>query len=124
MLERIFTLKSDDMKLYVARHGETNLNIDDRYQGASDISLNQRGIDQARLLAEALPKEVIHVVSSPQRRALETALAIVKIRQLPLTLAPASLLNEVPRHSPSGTGAGPITPATVEASTALPSLVR
>ena len=43
---------------------------------------------------------------------------------LPLTLRPESLLNDVPRQSPCGSGAWPITPAIVEASTARPSLVR
>jgi hypothetical protein len=43
---------------------------------------------------------------------------------LPLTLAPESLLNEVLRHLPGSPGALPITPATVDASTSRPSLVR
>ena len=43
---------------------------------------------------------------------------------LPLTLAPESLLNEVLRHFPGSPGALPITPATVDASTRRPSLVR
>jgi hypothetical protein len=43
---------------------------------------------------------------------------------LPLTLVPASLWNAVLRHLPGAAGAGPITPATVDASASRPSVVR
>ena len=70
------------MKLYLARHGETDLNIDDRYQGISDAPLNARGIDQARALALALPLDVTRIVSSPLQRALQTAQAVGTARGL------------------------------------------
>jgi len=43
---------------------------------------------------------------------------------LPLTLAPESLVNDVLRHLPGSVGAGPISSATLDASTSRPSLVR
>jgi broad specificity phosphatase PhoE len=73
------------MKLYLARHGETDLNIDERYQGISDAPLNARGLAQARALAEALPQGITHIVASPLRRALQTAQAVAAARGLPVT---------------------------------------
>ena len=73
------------MKLYLARHGETDLNIDERYQGISDLPLNTRGLAQAQALAAALPGDVTHIVASPLRRALQTAQAVATARGLPIT---------------------------------------
>jgi broad specificity phosphatase PhoE len=70
------------MKLYLARHGETDLNIDDRYQGISDAPLNARGIEQAQALAAALPLDVMRILSSPLQRALQTAQAVGAARGL------------------------------------------
>lgn len=75
------------MILYIARHGETDLNIEDRYQGVSNLPLNVRGVRQAASLAEKLPTGIVHVVSSPQTRAYQTAEVIAKTRRLPLTTA-------------------------------------
>jgi broad specificity phosphatase PhoE len=58
--------------LILARHGETDWNRDGRFQGHSDTSLNERGREQARALAEDVDGvEVIY--SSDLRRAVETA---------------------------------------------------
>lgn len=76
------------MKLYATRHGETDLNIDDRFQGASNNSLNMRGRSQAYDLIVRLPNDVVQVVSSPLRRALETAEMIATERRLPLSKMP------------------------------------
>jgi broad specificity phosphatase PhoE len=64
--------------LYFVRHGETDWNRDQRYQGQIDIPLNATGRGQAvrngRALAEALGKAAatIDCVSSPLQRARET----------------------------------------------------
>jgi probable phosphoglycerate mutase len=61
-------------RLYVARHGETDWNVDGRWQGRTDVPLNDRGRAQARELAERLRAEKIaSVVSSDLSRARETA---------------------------------------------------
>ena len=62
------------MKIYITRHGQTNLNKARLMQGRSDEPLNLHGIDQAREARELLGD--IHfdkVYSSPLKRAVTTA---------------------------------------------------
>jgi alpha-ribazole phosphatase len=60
--------------LILVRHGETDWNRDGRWQGHADTSLNDRGREQARALAEELGSEDVAVVySSDLSRARETA---------------------------------------------------
>lgn len=54
-LRSLLIAERAEMILYIARHGETDLNIDDRYQGISDPPLNERGMPQAVALAASLP---------------------------------------------------------------------
>ncbi len=62
------------MILYVVRHGETQYNVEKRYAGSTDVPLNERGIKQAKELAEKLAKESFDViVTSPLQRARATA---------------------------------------------------
>jgi broad specificity phosphatase PhoE len=72
------------MILYLARHGETDLNIGDRYQGRSNLPLNGRGQQQAASLAKRVPPEIVRLVSSPQLRAVQTARAIADATGLAL----------------------------------------
>ncbi|MCO5216577.1 MAG: histidine phosphatase family protein [Thermomicrobiales bacterium] len=59
------------------RHGQTNWNIDHRYQGISKTPLNQTGLSQARALADAVRGERFDVMaSSPLPRAWDTALPV------------------------------------------------
>lgn len=66
---------SDSVKLWVARHGETVWHAENRYAGGdSDIDLTDLGRQQAAGLgAWAGARAVEVVVSSPVRRARETA---------------------------------------------------
>lgn len=59
--------------IYLARHGETDWNRDRRWQGHTDVALNEAGRKQARELAEAL-REVglTHAHASDLARARET----------------------------------------------------
>lgn len=77
------------MKLYLARHGETDLNIDERYQGRSDAPLNASGLAQAQTLAAALPDDITRIVSSPLQRALQTAQTVAGSRGLAVEVLPA-----------------------------------
>jgi probable phosphoglycerate mutase len=72
-------------RILLVRHGETDWNKERRLQGHLDIPLNAEGIEQAKLVAQALAHEKIDIVySSDLSRAFETANAIAKIHALPI----------------------------------------
>jgi len=62
------------IRILLIRHGETEWNRLHRFQGRSDVPLNEMGIAQARALAGAVQSEpLVAIYSSPLSRALETA---------------------------------------------------
>ncbi|KAI6127735.1 phosphoglycerate mutase-like protein [Pisolithus thermaeus] len=66
-------------RLYIVRHGETDWNRTRRIQGQKDVPLNETGIAQAALVAQAL-KEVpfIKAYTSDLQRASKTAEVILQ----------------------------------------------
>ena len=69
--------QSSATRILLVRHGETEWNRTHRFQGRSDVPLNQRGKDQGHALALALKDEPIKAIySSPLTRAMETACLI------------------------------------------------
>lgn len=63
------------MRVLLLRHGQTDLNVQKRLQGSSDIPLNERGRQQARQTKEFLDGlgiVVTKIISSPLERAIET----------------------------------------------------
>ena len=61
-------------KLYLARHGETIWNKEERVQGKIDIELSDLGIKQAELLGKRIVQQGIDVIySSSLKRARATA---------------------------------------------------
>lgn len=73
------------MKLYIVRHGETPWNALKKIQGTADISLNEKGRELARLTGEALREIPFDfAISSPLKRALETARLILGDREVPV----------------------------------------
>lgn len=61
------------MEVYAVRHGQTDWNAVQRVQGRTDIPLNETGREQARSVAASLPDDIGIILSSPLKRALETA---------------------------------------------------
>jgi broad specificity phosphatase PhoE len=75
--------------ILLARHGETDWNRERRWQGLSDLSLNERGRQQARALADKLaPIPLNAVYASDLRRAYETALVVAEAKGLAVTPMP------------------------------------
>jgi probable phosphoglycerate mutase len=88
---------------YVIRHGETDWNLNGRWQGHADIPLNQDGRAQARLLAARLLAERLRfdaIYSSDLQRAWETAGTIAAA--LDLAPQPLPALREIDVGSWSG----------------------
>lgn len=61
------------MKVYIARHGETNENAQGIVQGWLDTELNENGISQAIAAARNFNKPVQVIYSSDLKRAVRTA---------------------------------------------------
>lgn len=61
------------LTLLLARHGQTDLNVDERWQGRLDLPLNATGLAQARQLALDVPSGIDAIVASPMQRARQTA---------------------------------------------------
>ena len=65
-------------KLYIIRHGQTEMNQRQVLQGRSDLPLNAAGEAQARQAAERLKGvRFDHVFTSPLQRAVQTARILV-----------------------------------------------
>jgi broad specificity phosphatase PhoE len=60
--------------IFLARHGESDWNVEKRFQGHRDRPLTERGREQAHALADLVGAEKIDAVyTSPLSRARETA---------------------------------------------------
>lgn len=70
------------LNIYLTRHGQNTDNIAGILNGHRDMPLTEKGIEQAREVAEKIKEAKIHfdfVYSSPLKRALETAQIISEI---------------------------------------------
>ncbi len=77
------------LRLYLIRHGETDYNLNRRFQGHSDQPLNDRGIRQAELLARRLKEfPIARIVSSDVHRAAMTAGILAEHLKIPLDYEP------------------------------------
>lgn len=87
--------------ILLARHGESDWNRDQRWQGHADRPLTDLGREQARALADRLAAtELDAVYSSDLERARETAAIVAEPHQLPVKRLPD--LREVDVGSWSG----------------------
>ena len=75
-------------EIILARHGETEWNVEEIFRGRIDVELNETGIKQAELLAEYLRGIKMEAVySSPLKRALRTAEILAGSHQLEVEIA-------------------------------------
>ena len=87
--------------LLLARHGETDWNVEGRWQGWADPPLNETGRAQAGALAEQLRETPFDAVySSDLRRAHETAEIVAEPHGVPVVADPG--LREIDVGSWSG----------------------
>ncbi|ULL16393.1 histidine phosphatase family protein [Paenibacillus sp. H1-7] len=69
--------------IYVVRHGQTDLNREGRLQGRMGLPLNDNGVRQAKLLRDKLENVVFdYVYTSPQERAIQTAVIVTGIKPI------------------------------------------
>ncbi|MEY3094516.1 MAG: hypothetical protein RLZZ317_1019 [Actinomycetota bacterium] len=74
-------------RIILWRHGQTDWNIENRFQGHSDIPLNEEGHRQARTAAPLLKNlSPDRIISSDLIRAQQTAQALADICHLPVSI--------------------------------------
>lgn len=73
------------MRLFVARHGQTTWNAQDRVLGRTDLPLTEEGLRQAAVLAQkAAALQLDMIITSPMLRARQTAAAVGETTGLPV----------------------------------------
>ena len=73
------------MRIYVARHGQTQWNLEDKICGRTDLPLTPLGLTQAEKLADRVESlDVDVILSSPMLRARQTAQASANRLGLPI----------------------------------------
>ncbi|MDD4924565.1 MAG: alpha-ribazole phosphatase [Dehalococcoidales bacterium] len=76
------------MKLYLVRHGQTDLNKFRRFQGRIDVPLNETGMQQSQKLAVRLSSEPFdRIYVSPLARARQTAEIIHNSNNVDITIS-------------------------------------
>lgn len=81
---------SDTVQLLVFRHGETDWNLNKKFQGHTNIPLNQKGKDQALCLQEKLASITLDAcLCSDLDRARETAHIALAKHQIPYLFSSA-----------------------------------
>jgi len=80
------------VRLFLARHGQTDWNAEHRLQGQADRPLTDLGLAQAEALRDLLRHEpIVAVYASPLHRALRTAMPLARALGLEVQPAPAML---------------------------------
>ena len=77
------------MSLFVARHGQTTWNVENRVCGLTDVPLTEAGIKQAKALALAAKEiNLSAILCSPLSRARHTASFAAEQCHLPILVEP------------------------------------
>ena len=75
-------------RLYLVRHGATQLSVEDRFAGSIGVDLSDKGRDQARRLSARLANDDLRAIyASPLSRTVETAQIIAPPHGLPVVTA-------------------------------------
>ena len=83
------TIKNNLAKIYLARHCKTTWNIEKRLVGISDQPLSPEGLKEAKETAPQLRKlSIDRIVSSPLKRANQTASIYSEYLGVPLAIDP------------------------------------
>jgi probable phosphoglycerate mutase len=76
-------------RVYLVRHGATQLSAEDRFAGSVDVLLSDEGRDQARRLGRRLSHEPLAAFyASPMQRTVETATLIAEPHARPIERVP------------------------------------
>ena len=82
------------MRLFAARHGQTQWNVDNKICGVTDVPLTEEGWAQARALAEKAQELGIDlIICSTMLRARQTAFAVAELLNVPV-IADARLVEQ------------------------------
>ena len=75
------------MKLYVARHGQTDWNVQNKVCGSTNRPLTDVGKEQAKALAERVKElDIDVIIASPMLRAMQTAGAVSLATGIPVMM--------------------------------------
>lgn len=67
------------MKLFITRHGETTMNVNNLISGRTDVELTEKGIQQAIETGKNLQnRSICRIIASPMARAQHTAKIIAE----------------------------------------------
>jgi broad specificity phosphatase PhoE len=76
-------------RLILIRHGETDWNVENRWQGQADVPLNANGRAQAHQVAERLKNDGLQAIyASDLERTRETARELTRVTGLEVRLDP------------------------------------
>lgn len=77
------------MEIYVVRHGQTEYNVKNIFQGHVDVPLNTIGLQQAEEIAQKFKNmKPDAILVSPLKRTIQTAEYISKITGTPISIEP------------------------------------
>lgn len=70
------------MNLLIIKHGKTDLNLEGKRQGRSDLPLNDTGIREVNELKSKITGDCSLIIASPLKRTLETAQMLFPGREI------------------------------------------